>query len=182
MSQVELDGLFLDRAMEQPYGARFLKKIETLGPVVRQELGPCWIWTAALDCSGYGKFRLGERSRQSHRLVCELSRGSGDSLCATHACDNRACCRPSHIRWATHIENMAEMRERGRSGRSSRRLTPESVSLIFELLSGGATRQAIADRFGIDIRTIAKIKSGENWSWLTAAAANDNATTSEAPK
>jgi hypothetical protein len=168
------DERMLDAAMAQPYGARFLSKIETCGPIVRPELGPCWTWQASLVPGGYGQFALGRRIVRTHRLACELAHGkpSADAPCAIHACDLRHCVRPSHLRWGTWRENSADMVSRGRCPRA--KLDAGDVLAILADLDRGASLRSISRRFGIGRAAVGHINTGQNWSWLTGRSpAND---------
>jgi hypothetical protein len=73
----------------------------------------CLIWPYAKDSDGYGSIR----NRGVHRVVCEEVNGERPTLKheAAHSCGNGhlACCAPSHLRWATHAENMADAIEHG---------------------------------------------------------------------
>src|SRR6266568_330139 len=50
---------------------RFWKKIDKNGPIIRKELGACWLWLGGKVHNGYGAF---ERTR-SHRFSYELHYG-----------------------------------------------------------------------------------------------------------
>ena len=59
-----------------------------------------------------------------HRFVCFLARGPppGNDREVCHACSNRACVRPSNLRWDTRAEN-----DRGRTIKRRRRWVPVFV-------------------------------------------------------
>lgn len=70
----------------------------------------CFEWAGAISKQGYPTSTI-----LIHRLVSELVYGPpGDHQMALHACDNRRCIRPEHLRWGSHTENMQEMWARGR--------------------------------------------------------------------
>lgn len=76
----------------------------------------CWLWTAALDSTGYGKLRRsrvdvrahgGPHHWPAHRLAYELERGPipfGMDL--DHLCRNRACVNPDHLEPVTRQVNI----------------------------------------------------------------------------
>jgi len=108
----------------------FWANIEYFGPVIRPDLGPCWIWAGGRD-GGYGRFRLrllGERS--AHRIAWILAYGPipASKPCVLHHCDNPPCVRPDHLHVGTNRQNIEERHSRGRSARGDRsgaRLHPE---------------------------------------------------------
>ncbi len=66
----------------------------------------CWLWLACLSRDGYGRFRLGDRMVQAHRLAYELSVGPvPNGLQIDHLCRVRACVNPGHLRPLTKTEN-----------------------------------------------------------------------------
>lgn len=88
----------------------------------------CWEWTGTLTDKGYGVFRVWHWDRQSsiraHRLAWELVTGQRLPLPLEphHECENRACVRPTHLKWVTHAEHMrleAAIRRRRRAVRDS---------------------------------------------------------------
>lgn len=110
-------------------GRRFLRHVDTAGPVPTHDpaLGPCWLWTGAINSrdgghgGGYGVFRVGpDRLAYAHVLAYEWLTGAPvppglqvDHLCHDHAtcaatgpdCPHRRCVR--HLRAATPAENVA---------------------------------------------------------------------------
>lgn len=68
----------------------------------------CWPWTGAIyKSTGYGQVQFAGRKRSAHSVAYELS---GDdfnpSLEVDHKCHNTICCNPSHLRIATHKQNL----------------------------------------------------------------------------
>ena len=98
--------------------ARFWSKVDKNGPIIRPELGACWIWTGT-RVNGYGRFCLytpGRKVFYAHRMSWLFAHGAHD-LCVLHRCDNPPCCNPSHLFLGTRSENSRDMVEKGRSKR-----------------------------------------------------------------
>lgn len=136
--------------------------------------GPdCLIWPFARTPAGYGSIQYEGRNYYVHRLVCERTHGKAPSHKheAAHSCGNGnlGCCSPSHLRWATHAENMADMVDHQRSPKGSRqgqsKLTKEDVQLV-RSLKGEATHQEIATMLGVSRSHIGRILNRGAWSWL----------------
>lgn len=97
----------------RPLDWRFWAKVDRQGPVpsYRPELGPCWLWTAALSRvrDGYGLYWDGVRGRQAyaHRWVHEQYTGSIPARWdVDHLCRVTNCVRPSHLEAVTRRENV----------------------------------------------------------------------------
>lgn len=93
---------------------------DTAAPSARPELGPCWLWTGALDRNGYGAYTHREEStRAVHRLVyLKLVGPVPNGLVLDHLCRVPACCNPKHLEPVTQAENV----RRGEGVQVSRRL------------------------------------------------------------
>jgi hypothetical protein len=59
--------------------AKFWENVDMNGPIIRPELGPCWIWTAGLMADGYGYFQHPTmRELRAHRAAWVLVNGEID--------------------------------------------------------------------------------------------------------
>ncbi len=75
---------------------------------VRMDDGPagCWIFLGADNGCGYGVMKVSGRTRGTHRLAFEATRGPVPAgLQLDHLCRNRKCCNPNHMEAVTSREN-----------------------------------------------------------------------------
>lgn len=93
----------------RPAEDRFWEKVNKEGPVIIAKLGPCWMWTAAADRWGYGRFALDPKTKSSapaFRVAFEWENGPlAPGMQADHLCHNTLCVRPSHMEAVTAFEN-----------------------------------------------------------------------------
>ena len=147
---------------------RFWEKVDKNGPVIRPELGPCWVWTAAIFvASGYGCIGDGPTCRGAHRVSFELNvRPIRPGFHICHHCDVRRCVRPDHIFEGTMSDNMRDMVAKGRrpdnSGERhpSAKLTDAQVLEMCLAHAAGATQRDLADQYGVTQPTVSKLVRG----------------------
>jgi hypothetical protein len=133
----------------------------------------CLLWPYHRNWSGYGviEFR-GQRNYRAHRIVCERTYGPPpeDKSVAMHMCGNPACMTPTHLRWATQRENLADRVNHGTMTRGSRqghaKLTESDIPRIRTLAKLGTNNTQLAKQFGVRRETIRSLLQGKSWGWL----------------
>ena len=170
-------GVYPETRKTRPLAARFWEKVDKDGPVVRAELGPCWVWTRAINKGT----RYGVLGRtDAHRVSWELANGPiPEGMHVLHRCDNRPCVRIEHLFLGTHAENMADAAAKGRmvgnggmKGVSHGRalLTDAAVRDIRARYVKGinpahrGNAQALAAEYGVSYFTIWDVVNGRHWS------------------
>lgn len=128
---------------------RFWSFVDKNGPTVRDDLGPCWIWTGSRAPNGYPKFCFMGSSRYAHRVAWFLAHGEMP-ICACHACDGGpiGCVRPDHIFSGTKKDNSVDMSKK-RRGRHV--MSPEDEVELMILRSFGAGLKSLAKNYGISV-------------------------------
>lgn len=169
---------------------RFWSKVDQNGPVIREDLGACWVFTGYRKANGYGYFRMpkasgnGWTSWNASRVAYYLTHPEFDlELSVLHHCDFPPCCRPDHLFQGTHLDNMADMRAKGRQLSGDRnpsrthpgsvhrgeenhyaRLTTEDVLTIRRRYASGERARDIAADFGIVQLHVNQIARGRVWA------------------
>lgn len=152
-----------------PLAARFWSHVNKLGPIIKPELGPCWVWKGGTGSDGYGLIsegrrvtKNGGRMLRAHRVAWTLQFGPiPDDQQVCHACDNTICVRWSHLFLGTNQQNAVDMVQKGRHWRQSakdvplRKLTKAQIS---QILLDPRSGRAAAPSYGVDHRTINRIR------------------------
>lgn len=134
----------------------------------------CWLWQAAKDERGYGRFGVGSHgARLAHRVSWELVNGPlPHGMWVLHRCDTPSCVNPNHMFLGTHEDNMEDMAAKGR-GRKNHptgerayraKLTLEQAQEIRRLRASGMTQIAVAQQFGIHRGTVQEITKGRTYA------------------
>lgn len=133
----------------------------------------CLVWPFARDPNGYAVLNVGGRKRFAHRVMCEAAHGTSPSRhhYACHTCGkgHEGCVNPTHLRWGTPSENIADTVEHGTAYRGeacvAAKLTEADVQAI-RLLDGRLPPEEIAQKFGVARRTISDVLARKTWAWL----------------
>jgi hypothetical protein len=129
--------------------ARFWSRVDaSRGP------DACWLWTGARQTKRgvqtYGHLWVGGKTVSAHRFAYELRHGAIDtSLQVLHACDNKICVNPAHLRLGNDTDNIVDAYDRGLRtylGRACKRLTTAEVSVARQARETGITIRALAQR------------------------------------
>ena len=156
--------------------ARFWSKVNKNGPIIRPEIGPCWVWIGAKDRHGYGRFHFRKMKLSAHRLSLRTNGAFTDGPCALHRCDNPACVRPSHIFSGTHHSNSVDMYVKGRHpgipvrrgelNRSSKATNQKVLEIRAAHKNGHATQAQLSREHQLSINTIHRIVKRHSWKHI----------------
>lgn len=157
---------------------RFFDMVDFNGPIPKHcpELGPCHLWRGKLSDNRYGQFTIGSKAVfMAHRFAWMMAFGKiPDGQLVRHKCDEGHCVNPAHLCLGTQLDNMRDMKERGRerkaSGESngSHKLTATQVLQIKRTYHRyRVTQSALGRQFKVDRKTIARITQGRGWKHVT---------------
>ena len=141
----------------------------------------CWVWLRGRRSDGYGILYLpGGKQVRAHRLSYELSSGKiPDGLFVLHKCDNPPCCNPNHLFIGTQADNLRDMIEKGRRGKTGykpgsqigeknygSKLTEEDIREIRFYLGSGISHESISIMFDVSRGLITQINTGKIWNHI----------------
>jgi hypothetical protein len=133
--------------------------------------GGCWEWAGHVNSHGYGMFCVKGKSLTAHRLSYIYTYGAiPEGLSVLHHCDNPLCVRPDHLWLGTQLDNLADMKAKGR-GRTPRgaespraKLTWDQVSEIrTRYRNGGVTQKQLGREYGVNPSVISLIIHDKQW-------------------
>ena len=146
---------------------RFWDKVDVAGQ------GECWMWTAAKDADGYGRFGYEGKMTRAHRVSYTLRHGEiPKGLLVLHRCDTPACVNPAHLFVGTAADNMRDCSEKGRKSQGdnhhSSKLTDADVRAIREAHAEGVEYRELARKYGVSRSNIWYVVSGQTWRRTSA--------------
>jgi len=157
------------RVQYGPWGERFWSQVDKNGPIIRPELGPCWLWTGYRDEKGYGWIRVNDRNRPAHQIALELVGFivPAEFLQIRHLCHNPQCVRFDHLKIGTSQDDADDKVSAGRQARGERvhsKLWQGAADEIRRLYAaGGISQRALAKQFGVTQASISDIVLGKAW-------------------
>lgn len=154
-----------------PLEQRFWAKVNRDGPIPIHcaHLGPCWIWTASLTRTGYGRISAAEYGRTpapATHVSWFLKYGEWPTEYMLHRCDNPRCVRPSHLFQGTQKENAQDREAKGRGNQPLNerngkcKYSQEVVALCRALYSRGASAFGIGNLLRIPGGVVGQICAG----------------------
>lgn len=144
----------------------------------------CWNWTGAPTSHGYGVIageingkRHVPKGQQilAHRASWLIHRGEipdseeAHGTVVMHKCDNRLCVNPDHLVLGTQADNVRDMIAKGRkvsgtpSGVNHWRSSITDQSDIDLIRGTERNTKALAERFGVHVCTIKRIRRGASY-------------------
>ncbi|AIS95347.1 HNH endonuclease family protein [Burkholderia thailandensis MSMB59] len=142
----------------------------------------CIEWTGVTvksngsEAHRYGRYTVGGKKHLAHRFAYERAHGPIPAgLMVLHRCDNTRCCNVDHLFLGTHLDNMADMRAKGRGNkkrppvwsgsRASRaKLTDADIQEIRTARAEGVTTIELARRFKVHTSVISRAARGVSYS------------------
>lgn len=141
-----------------------LTSLSLLMELAQIETDECINWPRFKDKDGYGRVQFQGRFRGAHQLVCWLHNGDPDGRMTLHNCDNPGCVNYRHLRFGTHLENVADCKAKGRQATgSSMPHTKLSEQLVREIRASPLSSKEWAERLGTTRAAIWAARVGKRW-------------------
>ena len=126
----------------------------------------CLLWVGSRTTSGYGIIHE-DGEHAAHRLAYRRYVGPiPDGMHVLHTCDRPECVWPEHLFLGTHIDNMADMKDKGRAyagkGSLNKSAKLDETQAIAIMQDIRPTRE-IAEEFGISTAMVGVIQNGKAW-------------------
>ena len=127
----------------------------------------CWEWQGGYSSNGYGSLYLGTIDCKYvqalvHQLSYRIFKGEIGDFHVLHKCDNKRCCNPLHLFLGTHLDNIQDRQNKGRTLRGWNQpmatLLDSEVDSIRQLYSTGEySQRKLAKKFNVHQATVSKI-------------------------
>lgn len=149
--------------------ARFWAKVDRRGP------DDCWLWRGCrTGNNGYGQFRIGKRRFYAHLVAFHIRHGRWplEGMEGLHRCNIPPCVNPAHIQEGTHLANMRQAANSGRTrapvGEAHHKVqrTGATTALVRELRtlrSQGYTLGQLTRYSGLTKANVWDIVRGRTW-------------------
>lgn len=114
----------------------------------------------------YGVFTVGGRDFRPHRVICEKTHGPppAEKPFACHACGNKLCINPRHLRWGSPADNSDDAKQADATPFGERnanaKITDQQAREIFLSLE---SHGKLARRYGITRTAAQQIQRRQTW-------------------
>lgn len=133
----------------------------------------CWIWFGGEAYYGYGTITFDGKRCLAHRLSWEMHNGAiPEGMFVCHKCDNPACVNPNHLFLGSQVENMLDMKLKGRwdlkyKNTPRRRFSPLTKYDVKKIFYDKRSSTIIGEEYGVSGQTINRIRRGVSWGDYT---------------
>lgn len=131
----------------------------------------CWVATIGLNEKGRPRHKVGSKVFYVSNLMYVISNGElPNGLLVCHTCDNPSCINPEHLWLGTPLENMEDMKRKGRSpdqsgsNNGNARLTAGDISNVRKLLNSGCSLGSVSKVTNISKSHVYRISCGNVWN------------------
>lgn len=133
--------------------------------ITSEEDNECWPWLGSPHHEGYGQTSYHAKWILAHRLAYFFDTGELDpDKVVCHDCNNKICCRPSHLYQATQAVNSQQAHDQGRAHTWPTKLNWDKVRDIRRRHDAGqATQKQLAAEYTVDQKTISDVINRKTW-------------------
>lgn len=144
---------------------RFWSKVVVRGP------DDCWLWQGAktiYDKRGYGHISVDGKLKVAHHVAWYLEYGVWPEDKLLHRCDTPLCVNTAHLFEGTQIDNMADMKAKGREPLPVGEANGYSVlteEIVIEMrgMAVSRTQAEIAKYFGVSKGCVKHVLRRRTW-------------------
>lgn len=127
----------------------------------------CLLWIGSCVTSGYGVFNE-NGEREAHRVAYRRYIGPiPPGMNVLHTCDRPECVAPEHLFLGTHIDNMRDMKDKGRAyagqGETNQGAKIMEAQAI-QIMQDARPAHVIAKEVGLSKVMVDLIRNGRAWT------------------